>query len=185
VTGFAYPIADGCLPVEDSLMPGAPREYRNGIHEGVDFYDIDNCASIGMDTAVMAAKAGTVIRADVDYVDITAEEVEALEQEALENGNSEEIEDQFRGRQIWIDHGGGVITRYAHLNGIADGIQEGSVVEQGELIAFVGDSGTPESVTTPGSEAHLHFEIRTGDGYLGAGTDPVEVRALYEEAFAP
>jgi murein DD-endopeptidase MepM/ murein hydrolase activator NlpD len=185
VTGFEYPIAGGCLPVEDSLMPGAPREYRNGIHEGVDFYDIDNCASIGLDTAVLAAKAGRVIRADMDYIDITPEQVAELEQEALDNGSSEEIEDIFRGRQVWVDHGNGIVTRYAHLNGIADGIQEGSAVSQGELIAFVGDSGTPESVTDPGSEVHLHFEIRVGDSYLGADLDPQEVRQLFEDAFAP
>jgi murein DD-endopeptidase MepM/ murein hydrolase activator NlpD len=166
-------------------MPGAPREYRNGIHEGVDFYDIDNCASIGLDTAVLAAKAGRVIRADMDYIDITPEQVAELEQEALDNGSSEEIEDIFRGRQVWVDHGNGIVTRYAHLNGIADGIQEGSAVSQGELIAFVGDSGTPESVTDPGSEVHLHFEIRVGDSYLGADLDPQEVRQLFEDAFAP
>jgi murein DD-endopeptidase MepM/ murein hydrolase activator NlpD len=165
-------------------MPGAPREYRNGIHEGVDFYDIDNCAFITLDTEVLAAKAGTVVRADWDFVDITPEEVAELEAAALENGNDPDIEDRFRGRQVWVDHGGGIITRYAHLNGIAQGVDVGTRVSQGEVIGFVGDSGTPESVTQPGSELHLHFELRVGNSYLGAGLDALEVRDLYIQAFS-
>ena len=41
--GFIYPIRGACLPEGDQLMPNAPREYRGGTHEGVDFYDYDNC----------------------------------------------------------------------------------------------------------------------------------------------
>jgi len=185
VVGFTFPIAGGCLPEGDGLMPGALREYRNGIHEGVDFYDIDNCTSIGIDTEVVAAKAGTVVRADLDYEDITPEEVAQLEQEALANGSSEAIEDRFRGRQVWVDHGAGIVTRYAHLNGIADDIVVGSAVSQGELIGYVGDSGTPESVTAPGSEAHLHFEIRIDSGYLGQSLTAEAVRGVYIVAFEP
>jgi murein DD-endopeptidase MepM/ murein hydrolase activator NlpD len=184
VTGFAYPIAGGCLPESNGLMPGAPREYRNGIHEGVDFYNADTCVPIDVGTEVYAAKAGTVIRADWDYQDITAAEVELLEGEALANGSTEAIEDAFRGRQVWVDHGGGIVTRYAHLSGIAEGIQVGTPVAAGQLLAYVGESGTPESATEPGSEYHLHFEIRVGDSYLGAGLPPDELRQLYVEAFA-
>jgi murein DD-endopeptidase MepM/ murein hydrolase activator NlpD len=183
VTGFAYPIAGGCLPQNDDLMPGAPRQYRNGIHEGMDFYDADNCTLIGLDTEVLAAKAGKVVRADLDYQDITPDEVAALEQEADANGSSEPIEDKFRGRQVWIDHGNGIITRYAHLHAIADGIVVGKRVKQGDLIAYAGESGTPESVTDPGTQVHLHFEIRLGAGYLGKGLPPDEVRQLYLQAF--
>jgi murein DD-endopeptidase MepM/ murein hydrolase activator NlpD len=185
VTGFAYPISGACLPEDDDLMPGAPRQYRNGIHEGVDFYDADNCTSIGIDTEVEAAKAGTVVRADLNYENITPEEVARLEQEAQQSGSSEAIEDAFRGRQVWIDHGDGIVTRYAHLNGIAEGIAVGSHVDQGELIAYVGESGTPESVTEPGTQVHLHFEIRVGASYLGKGLPADEVRQLYLQAFSP
>jgi hypothetical protein len=37
-------------------------------------------------------------------------------------------------------------------------------------------------VTAPGTQYHLHFEIRIGEGYLGEGVTPAEVRALYEQA---
>jgi murein DD-endopeptidase MepM/ murein hydrolase activator NlpD len=184
VAGLAFPIAGGCLPQDDNLMPGAPREYRDGTHEGLDFYDSDNCTAIGIDTEVLAAKAGTVIRADVDYVDLTAEELLELEERVANGeGSAPDILDAYRGRQVWIDHGGGVVTRYCHLNGIAEGIEAGVEVEQGRLIGYVGESGAPESVTDPGTQLHLHFEVRVGDSYLGAGLAPEDVRALYERAF--
>ena len=84
---------------------------------------------------------------------------------------------------MWIDHGGGVVTRYAHLSRIAEGIDVGVSVDQGELIAYVGNSGTPESVTDPNAEMHLHFELRVGDTYLGQGLPPADVRVLYQRAF--
>jgi len=184
VTGLAYPIDGGCLPAEDALMPGAPREYRNGIHEGADFYDADNCTSIGLGTEVLAARPGTVVRADWDYQDLTPEELADLEERSQLDGFDPEVEDAFRGRQVWIDHGDGVVTRYAHLSGVAEGVDVGTQVREGELIAYVGESGTPESVTDPGYEYHLHFEIRVGDGYLGEGLSPDGVRSLYEGAFS-
>ena len=187
VTGFAYPVAGGCLPSSDDLMPGALREYRDGVHEGVDFYDSDNCATVGFDTEILAAKGGTVIRADLTYEELTPERLAEQEAEVASGNasNNPELLDEFRGRQLWIDHGDGIITRYCHLNGIAEGISVGTRVSQSDLIAYMGESGTPESVTAPGTQVHLHFEIRVGDGYLGLGLAPEDVRALYEEAFAP
>lgn len=186
VSGFRYPIEGGCLPDDDNLMPGAPREYRQGVHEGVDFYDSDNCAFVGLDSEVLAAKAGTVIRADHIYRDLTTADIAELEALVAENGGFDpEVEDTYRGRQVWIDHGDGIVTRYAHLNGIAEDIVVGSVVQAGDVIAYVGESGTPESVTDPGTQVHLHFEIRIGDGYLGEGLAPDAVRSLYEEALQP
>jgi len=184
--GFAYPIVDACLPADDNLMPGAERAYRDGFHEGVDFYDSDNCAIIGDGTEVMAAKAGTVVRADWDYEDLTSETLAELEARvAVGEGGAPDVYDAFRGRQVWIDHGDGTLTRYCHLSGIAAGVDVGVAVSLGEPIAYVGESGTPESVTEPGTQFHLHLEIRAGESFLGEGLPPDETRELYEEAFAP
>lgn len=183
---FAFPVAGACLPSGDQLMPNAPREYRSGTHEGIDFYGADGCAAIDEGTEVVAAKAGTVVRADRDYREMTPEELAEIDARiAAEGKTDEEALDRFRGRQVWIDHGAGVVTRYAHLSGIAAGIRAGVAVKAGEVIGYVGNSGTPESVNGDGGEMHLHFEIRVGDGYLGKGLSPEEVRSLYEEAFAP
>ena len=57
-------------------------------------------------------------------------------------------------------------------------------LRSGDLVGFVGDSGTPEAVTNPGVEIHLHWELRVGDSFLGAGLPSTEVRALYETLFS-
>ena len=182
--GFAVPIEGGCLPDSDRLMPNAPREYRNGIHEGVDWYNGLACAAVSRGTPVMAMYQGIVIRADLDYVEITIEQVNEFAERTAEKGYTEEpILDIYRGRQVWIDHGNGVATRYCHLGVIAEGIEEGVEVMQGQVIAGVGESGTPESITAPGTELHLHAEVRIGDSFLGAGLPPDEVRALYVKLF--
>ncbi len=184
VAGFAYPIAGACPATLSGLLPGAPREYRLATHEGMDFYEFNNCTEIDLGTLVIAAKAGVVRRADVAYEALT--EVSLAEIEALaiaSGGGSEAAVDGFRGRQVWIEHQDGTVTRYAHLSGIAAGIEEGGIVAQGELIGFVGESGTPESVREPGTQYHLHFEIRMGTGFLGQGLSPEAAGQLYAVAF--
>jgi murein DD-endopeptidase MepM/ murein hydrolase activator NlpD len=179
--GFNFPISGACLPSGEQLFPNAPRAYRNGVHEGVDFYASDNCnRQITRGTQVFAANGGTVVRADLDYHDLIAAQVR------LYYGRSDdEALDIFRGRQVWIDHGGGIVSRYCHLDSIAPDIQAGTRVEKGRLIGLVGESGTPESVVSPGSEYHLHFEVRVGDNFLGKGLPHDEVRALYTRLFEP
>jgi murein DD-endopeptidase MepM/ murein hydrolase activator NlpD len=48
---------------------------------------------------------------------------------------------------------------YMHLSAFADGLQNGSVVTQGQLIGYVGDTGNPG----PGNY-HLHFEVHPDGG---------------------
>ncbi len=56
----------------------------------------------------------------------------------------------LRGNMIIIDHGGGVLSGYGHMADFA--VAEGKVVEAGELIGHVGNTGLS---TGP----HLHWEI--------------------------
>ncbi len=180
LSGFTIPIVGACLSDFEGHLPGAPREYRDGIHEGIDFYSWAACTDVGFGEPVLAAKDGRVLRADIDYSEITAEEIYAAEAIAYKGP---EILDRFRGRQVWLDHGNGVVTRYAHLSAIAFGIEEGTAVDSGRIIGFVGESGTPESVFAPGTDYHLHFEIRIGEDFLGVDLDPIEARLLYQDAF--
>jgi len=48
---------------------------------------------------------------------------------------------------------------YAHLSAFAPGLSKGSVVQQGQLLGWVGDTGN----AGPGNY-HLHFEIHPGGG---------------------
>ena len=186
IRGFQYPIQGACLPAEDDLIPNAPREYRFGVHEGVDFYPGRACATIERGMPVLAARTGIVIRADVDYKEITQEEMDGLLGRSAQEGfTPPEVLDRLRGRQVWIDHGNGVVTRYCHLLSIEPGIAVDVAVEVGQVVGRVGNSGTPEGVTDPNMENHLHFEIRVGDTYLGQGLSAAETRLLWEGAFSP
>ncbi|HUG55479.1 MAG TPA: M23 family metallopeptidase, partial [Candidatus Limnocylindrales bacterium] len=88
----------------------------------------------------------------------------------------ERVLDRIRGRQVWIDHGEGVVTRYAHLSGVAP-LPLLAHVPAGVVIGAVGSSGYP-----PGGP-HLHFEIRVDDVYLGEGLAPAELARALRLAF--
>lgn len=164
-----FPVAGATLPAEPALLPGSERSYRGGQHEGVDFP-----ADAG--TPVLAAADGFVLRADVAFSDWEVREREEALAEAIALGHTpERILDRIRGRQVWIDHGRGVVTRYAHLQDVTTTV--GAYLFAGEAIGTVGSSGYPEG------GPHLHFEIRVGDGYYGQDLAPDEQRALLERAF--
>ena len=177
---FAMPIAGACFPEFAGQLPGAPRDYRNGIHEGVDFYPGWACAEIVLGTPVLAIGEGRVIRADWDYAELTNDLYWEMEARGFAGPDDLDI---FRGRQVWVDHGDGVVARYAHLSGIAEGIAEGAPVTAGDVLGFIGESGTPGALRQPGSEIHLHFELRIGDGYLGEGEGAERALALYRAVF--
>jgi len=90
--------------------------------EGAFHSGIDISAPIG--TPVRAAADGTVMEA------------------GMENGY---------GRQILLNHGHDIETRYGHLSGFA--VVAGQQVKRGQVIGYVGMSGRSTG-------AHLHYEVR-------------------------
>ncbi len=64
------------------------------------------------------------------------------------------------GRVLFINHGYGLVTKYAHLQKIL--VKEGQYVKRGEKVALVGSSGRS---TGP----HLHYEVRLN----GVPTNPL------------
>jgi len=177
---YAMPIAGACFPEFGGQLPGAPRDYRNGIHEGVDFYPGWACTAIELGTPVLAIGEGLVIRADWEYEDLTTDLY--FEMKARGFTGPGDL-DTFRGRQVWVGHGGGVVARYAHLSGIAEAIGVGVHVSAGEVLGFIGESGTPGALREAGSEIHLHFELRVGEGYLGQDIGPEAALQLYRAVF--
>lgn len=85
-----------------------------------------------------------------------------------------EATDLYNGSPAWgkvvvIDHGHGLVTRYAHLDSYR--VKRGQRVKTGDVIAAVGATG---KVTGP----HLHFEtLRDGEA-----VDPADVVALAPDA---
>jgi murein DD-endopeptidase MepM/ murein hydrolase activator NlpD len=153
---FALPIEGGEIPTDLELLPGAARDYRGGLHEGIDF-------PAPAETPVLAAASGTVARVDVSFLDWNREQQDIALYEALTLGYTPAATlDRIRGRQVWIDHGKGVITRYAHLFAV-EPLVVGQKIEAGALIGQVGSSGYPQG------GPHLHFEVRVGDGFYGDG----------------
>jgi murein DD-endopeptidase MepM/ murein hydrolase activator NlpD len=63
------------------------------------------------------------------------------------------------GNKLWLVGADGTQYYYAHLLAYADGLQDGSIVEAGQVIGFVGDTGNAK-----GTPPHLHFEIHPGGG---------------------
>ena len=88
---------------------------------------IDIAAAAG--TNILAANSGTVIKAGYN--------------------NS-------YGYMIMIDHGGGIVTLYAHSSKLL--VSTGDVVARGQVIALIGSTGRS---TGP----HLHFEVRVNGAY--------------------
>jgi murein DD-endopeptidase MepM/ murein hydrolase activator NlpD len=169
LTGFALPEGYD-IPDEPELLPGSEREYRGGYHEGVDF-------PLSQGMPVVAAKAGTIVRIDLEYVEWSVDEQIAGEDVGWRLGfTPAPILDKLRGRQVWIDHGKGVVTRYAHLDSV-ELFSVGSIVERGTLIGHVGNSGTKAG-------PHLHIEIRIGDSYLGDGLSGAPLLRALRLAFS-
>jgi murein DD-endopeptidase MepM/ murein hydrolase activator NlpD len=168
--GLLLPIEGAEIATEPELLPNSPREYRAGWHEGIDF-----AADRG--TPVRAAKAGTVVRVDREFVDWDSDALTVALEEAIVLGYTpDETLDRIRGRQVWIDHGRQVVTRYAHLDAVAD-LYVGETVARGQVIGAVGSSGFEEG------GPHLHFEVRVGEDYLGDWLEGEELLRVITRSF--
>ncbi|UNC92863.1 M23 family metallopeptidase [Candidatus Contubernalis alkaliaceticus] len=180
---LSHPIQGAKVSSVNGQLPNAPRTYRNGVHEGLDYYGGSCGVSVTKDTSVLAAGPGTVIRADHGFLEMTqAEYDEAIQISKSSAITPEDLLDKFRGMQIWIQHEHGIITRYAHLDSIDSSIQVGTVVQKGQKIGNTGNTGTRESVQGSGSGIHLHFEIWLNGSFLGKGKSVSTVRNIYSQA---
>ena len=58
------------------------------------------------------------------------------------------------GNKRWLVAADGTQYYYAHVSAFGDGVNDGTVVEAGQVVGYVGSTGN--AITTP---AHVHFEI--------------------------
>jgi len=173
--GYTFPLPGACLPQQPEHLPGYPRTYRKGENQGFVFTDGDACVPVVYGTGVVAAQQGRVLKAEHDYREMTADEFEALIRAVADGATPEEM-DLLRGREVWIEHPDGRITVYAHLSGIREDLDVGQLVERGEWIGYVGNSGTRPAVQGTRDGARLLLEVWRGNvdtgTYLGEGLDP-------------
>lgn len=78
------------------------------------------------------------------------------------------------GRMVEIQHDSDYSSRYAHLQGLAQGIQKGSAVRKGQVIGYVGSTGRSTG-------AHLHFELYKDHQYI----DPLNFEIPSEDWVEP
>ena len=78
------------------------------------------------------------------------------------------------GRVVEIEHDSNYATRYAHLQGVARGVKNGTAVQKGQVIGYVGSSGRSTG-------AHLHFELYEDQKYV----DPLNFEIPPEEKIEP
>ena len=82
--------------------------------------------------------------------------------------------DVLGGTKLWLVGKTGIRYYYAHLQGFAPGLANNQVVEAGQTLGFVGDTGN-----AAGSPHHLHFEIHP-DG--GPAVNPYPIVAEIDRA---
>lgn len=75
------------------------------------------------------------------------------------------------GQMVEVDHGNGLVTRYAHASKVV--VKQGDLVKRGQVVAQVGNTGRS---TGP----HLHFEVLVD----GVPQDPAKFLAGGEAALA-
>lgn len=184
-TGLWYPIPGAGLPRTASNLPGAERSYRSGFSQGFDFVDGDVAVPVPYGAAVLSATQGQVVRADTAFAEMDPRAWQSLLADVSEGATEEQL-DQLRGRQLWIRTSDGTTLRYGHLSAIAPGLVVGRNVQRGQVIGFVGNSGTDDGVAGARDKARLRFEVWfEGDeaGFLGDGLSADEVRLAAASLF--
>ncbi len=148
------------VPKRTMRLPNAPRNYRNGVHRGIDFF-----ANWG--TPVNAVASGVVVRADHNYKEVPADfRIDMLKASAKVGKTPSDIFNNILlGKAVFLDHGFKLvpgfraITIYAHLSHIENAIKPGYKIKAGELIGNSGNTGMRESTIGSKAGSHLHWEL--------------------------
>ncbi|CAM3962132.1 M23 family metallopeptidase [Alkalicoccus chagannorensis] len=155
------PIEGASVSTVESHLPGAPRDYRNGVHEGIDYYDYASGVEITTDTEIYGMAEGTVVRVDHDFEEYPSHEVRDadLEKSAEVGFTPEYIFDRLRGQQVWVQYEDGIMIRFAHLDDIPEELELGQQVDADTAIGYVGNTGTSDSLNDGDGGLHLHKDI--------------------------
>lgn len=173
------PIEGVNVPSSSDRLPGAARDYRGGIHEGVDF----RCER-GM--PVRAAADGKVLTIE-NEPSLPEVQRNGLLQHCRELGDTPaEVLRSLHGRRITLNLGvrdGHLYTAsYSHLDSVRADLKPGMTVREGEVIGMSGASGTSHAYRRDGW-GEVHFELRRDGQPLGLDLPPADAAQLYRDAF--
>jgi murein DD-endopeptidase MepM/ murein hydrolase activator NlpD len=132
---------------------GGDDGFRTSLHGGVDIGNGGNGPGV---VNIIAAKSGEVIYPTNDN-QISYED----------NGYYGNKDGGGFGNYVKIKHSDGTYTIYAHLAKDSITVKSGDVVDQGQVIGKMGNSGSSTGT-------HLHFEIRLGSDSSSNRVDPLE-----------
>ncbi|MED2737803.1 M23 family metallopeptidase [Bacillus toyonensis] len=154
------PIKNAYITKEPGQLPGANRDYRNGKHEGFDWYPGAIGTEISNKTKVYPIYEGTVVRIAKDYKELEPTYREKLLKEAAKiKYTPQSTLDLLRGRQVWVQSENGVLIHYAHLSSVNNKINVGDKVTIKDSIGTVGNSGTSNGALHTNDDLHLHTDL--------------------------
>ncbi|WP_418198592.1 M23 family metallopeptidase [Alkalihalobacterium sp. APHAB7] len=179
------PIQGAQVSTIPSHLPGAKRLYRNGYHEGLDWYDFASGGDISFDTPIYGMSKGIVVRADHNYEEYGSPEVRNTDLKFTSSlGETPEyIFDRLRGRQVWVQYPNGVMSRFAHLSDIPEDIRVGQEIDENTIIGYVGNSGTSGAVNQDSTELHLHQDLLIYGELFWKPLDQDEVLTVLKSIF--
>ena len=187
LTGYTLPIPNVLIPEDEYSLPGAPRKYRNGIHKGLDLFQVinkeGNISVMNFNTPAVAINDGEIVRADIDYSPMTLRDFTEIS-EYNKSHPVTYVNKDFGGRQIWIDHKNGVMSSYNHLSTISSHIKVGTKVRKGEIIGKVGNSGLKGEANGTAEQIHLHIEIWIDGEFLGNDMKLSEMKKFLQYFFS-
>ena len=182
-----FPIKGVVLTNQSNLLPNAERKYRNGIHEGIDIV-------VPFMTPVFASLDGIIVVANTEYKDIDIESYNNFLKttDRMKKTPKDIYNHILLGKHIIIDHGFDYLpgyrttSTYAHLEKINDK-KVGDFIKKGELIGYVGNSGTKYGALNNLLGAHLHWEIHfeneNNKYYLGQNISKEDILKLSNKLF--
>ncbi len=181
---FSLPAPSCNVPFGNlNLVVGAPRDYRSGTHNGLDF----SCGTT--DHVITASGSGQVIFVVSDYVNASTADREAvLAQTVAAVDTPFWTLANLYGNFVVIDHelpdGTRAVSIYAHLSEVDSEILPGVLVDGGTPLGFAGNMGTSTSaagVTNNDGSVHLHWELHVNDRPIGYLEAPADTQPMYEQ----
>lgn len=174
---FWTPIPGASLPNDSRYLPGALLPGRRDLRQGFEFHGAEAGVPLSYGTPVIAAADGVLVRADQDYQELSETTWQGLQLELSRREATSDERDWLRGRQLWLRTGDGQVLRYSHLSAVETGLARGQEVYRGQVIGYLGNSGTADGVTGTTRGARLGFEIWQAERFFGQNMTPAEILA--------